>query len=282
MSNKLFAMNLFFNNSLGSYPFETQCEMLKELGYDGIYLCLLNESHWEAVPLLAAVQDRYGIEVARVYANIDVEGDDGHKGNLRVLNLLETVEGCNSIELSLLSTDPSLKPSDPAGDEKAVCWLDKCLKVADRRNLTLTLYHHMMFWMERIEDAVRLCRRMNNPRLGVAFCGYHWFVVDGKDLLGRLDMAAPFLHSANLCGCTMLDKPAGFLPASVQLIHEGALDNFLVLATLKRVGYDGWVGLQGYSIGGDAYGKLKLSIEAFRSMVHRLDEHPGWGAFRTA
>jgi hypothetical protein len=113
----------------------------------------------------------------------------------------------------------------------------------------------------------------------------------------------------------MLDKPAGFLPASVQLIHEGALDNFLVLAALKHVGYSGKIGLQGYSIGGDACGKLKESIEvggwtegsrlrAFRSMsaagrkeaasasaagrkeaasaVRRLDEHPEWGMFNPA
>ena len=293
MAFKLFAIDFFFTNSIGSYTFDAQCEILKELGYDAMYLCLMNEAKWNDLPRLATVRDRYGIDVAGVYANVDIAGDDGHEGNRRILRMLETIEGCDSVELGVLSSDKCVKPSDPDADDKALAWLGRFLKVAERRSLSVVLYPHMYFWMERIEDAVRLCRKMDHGCLGVAFCGYHWFVVDGKDLVARLELAAPFLRSVNLCGCTMsaagrkeaasaLDKPVGFLPASVQLIHEGALDNFLILAALKRVGYSGKIGLQGYSIGGDAYGKLKESVEAFRSMVRRLDEHPEWGMFNPA
>ena len=282
MAFKLFAMDTFFTNSLGCYEFDARCEMLAELGYDGTYLTLFNDTDWGNLSKLTTVKERYGLEVAGVYAGFDIAGDESHEGNRRILDMVETLEGCASVELSMISSDASLKPSDPQGDKRAVSWLQKLLRVAERRNISISLYHHMFFWMERIEDAVRLCRRLDHPCLGMVFCGYHWFVVDGRNLRQRLEEAAPFLRSANLCGCTMLDAPVGGLPASVQLLHEGALDNFAMLAMLKKVGYDGMIGLQGYSVGGDAYNKLERSIDAFRSMVRRIEEHPEWATLRPA
>jgi len=277
---KLFAMDTFFTNSLGTYEFDAQCEILEELGYDGIHVALLSEVQWQVLPRLAEVQKRYGLDVVAVYATLDVAADDSHQGNCRIMNVIETLEGCGSVELGLRSSDAALKSSDPKGDEMAIALLQRLLKVADRRKLNVNLYPHMRLWMERIEDATRLCKKMNHPRLGLVFCGYHWFVTDGKNLGSNLEEAAPFLRSVNLCGCTMLDVPArGFFPATVELVNEGELDNFRVLARLRELGYNGIVGVQGYGMGGDAYSKLKQSLEALRSMERRLNERPNWGKF---
>jgi len=277
MGFKVFAMDTFFTHGLGTYAFDARCEILKELGYDGTYLTLYGEIGWENLSKLPSVKERYGLDVARVWALLDVAGKKDHEGNRRVLGMLETIEGCTSIELALVSSDTSLKSSDPKGDERAVPWLQELLEVAEHRDLTISLYPHVFFWLERVEDAVRLCRKVDHPNLGAVFCGYHWFVVDGKNLKGSLEQAAPFLRSANLCGCTMRDNPApGTPPATVELVHEGALDNFYLLVMLKRVGYDGMVGLQGAHIGGDVYSKLERSLRAFRSMARRVEEHPRW------
>jgi hypothetical protein len=40
------------------------------------------------------------------------------------------------------------------------------------------------------------------------------------------------------------------------------------------------VGIQGFSVGGDVYTKLKRSITAFRDIERRLDAHPEWAQLR--
>ena len=278
MSFKVFAMDTFFSHGLGTYAFDAGCEILKELGYDGTYLTLYGEIGWENLSKLPSVKERYGLEVARVWSILDVAGKKDNEGNRRVLEMLETLEGCDTVELAMMSSDASLQSSDPKGDEPAVQQLQELLEVAESRGLTLCLYPHVFFWLERLDDALRLCRKVDHPNLGLVFCGYHWYAVDGKNLEGGLEQAAPFLKSANLCGCTMRDNPApGTPPATVELLHEGALDNFYLLAMLKRVGYDGMVGLQGAHIGGDVYSKLERSLRTFRSMARRVEEHPHWG-----
>ncbi len=280
MSFKFFAMDTFFTSSLGTYEFGAQCEMVKELGYDGIHVALLSDVQWGVLPQFPEVKSRHGLDVVAVYATFDITERESDQGNRRVLTMVETLEGCDSVELGLRASDVGLKPSDPKGDDIAIRWLEKIITVADRRKLDINLYPHMRFWMELIEDATRLCSRVDHPRLGLVFCGYHWFVTDGKNLGRNLEDAASFLRSVNLCGCTMLDVPArGPFPATVELVNEGALDNFKVLARLKELGYSGVVGVQGYSVGGDAYSNLKKSIEALRSMERRLKEHPNWGSF---
>jgi hypothetical protein len=55
------------------------------------------------------------------------------------------------------------------------------------------------------------------------------------------------------------------------------LDNFAILAHLRRMKYDGWIGFQGYAMGGDVYSHLRRSINIFKEWERRLDEHPNWG-----
>ena len=103
MAFKVFAMDTFFLHSLGMYTFEARCEMLEELGYDGTYLTLYGPVGWENLPKLPSVKERYGIEVARVWSILDVAGKKDNQGNRRVLEMLESVQGCDTIELAMMS-----------------------------------------------------------------------------------------------------------------------------------------------------------------------------------
>jgi hypothetical protein len=49
-----------------------------------------------------------------------------------------------------------------------------------------------------------------------------------------------------------------------------------LLGQLKKIGFNGMIGFQGWSEGGDAYSKLRRSLEAFRDMERRLEAHPRW------
>ena len=288
MAHSVYAMDTSFYNPLGSYDFDARCEMLRELGYDATYLTLWNspaawrDHAWADLARLATVQERHGLGVAAVYAWLDIAAPDDHRENAKLLPLLETLEGCTTIELTVTCGDPAIGRSDPAGDAAATRWLRRLLPVAERRGITLALYPHINHWLERIEDAARLCAAIDHPLLRAVFCGFHWYAVDGKDLGARLELAAPYLHLANLCGSRRLGTGGGGggLPATLEPLDEGELDNFAVLGALRAVGYAGPIGVQGYSVGGDAYAKLRRSLAALRDMQRRLDAHPDWARLR--
>ena len=67
---------------------------------------------------------------------------------------------------------------------------------------------------------------------------------------------------------------------TLEPLDEGELDNFALLGLLRKLDYHGMVGLQGYSVGGDVYTKLKRSLAVFRDMERRLDAHPAWANLR--
>jgi len=278
MSWRLFAMDTHFNHSLGSYEFDVRCEMLKELGYDATYLSLLNEPSWNDLPRLAGVKAKHGLDVAGVWLMLDTAGDENHPGNLRVLRAIESTEGCSNFELSLRSSDQTLTRSDPAGDAAASRWLRRLLAAAEKRGTTISLYPHVNFWLERSEDAVRLCRALDHPRLRTVFCGFHWYAADGKNLGARLDEVSPFLRSVNVCGSR---KPPGAKLPTIEPFDSGELDHFVVLGLLREIGYTGMIGFQGYGMGGDVYTNLQRSLRAFRDMESRLDRHPSWPRLRS-
>jgi sugar phosphate isomerase/epimerase len=274
-------MDTAFYHSLGSYEFEAKCEMAAELGYAGIYMTLWTEPAWADVPRLGEVRERYGIDVSGVYVTIEHPGDPA---NARLLELVETIEGCTNIELAILSAtgpdEASLENSDPAGDAAVIEALRPLLDAAERRGITISIYPHVFCWLERTEDAVRLVEKIGHPNLGIVFSGWHWYVAEGENLELRIRRAAPYITSANVCGSRRTVGEDGSVSASIEPLDEGELDNFAVLGALQAAGYDGPVLLQHYSVGGDVYGKLERSVKAFESMTRRLERHPDWAVLR--
>jgi sugar phosphate isomerase/epimerase len=279
MRHSIFAMDTSFYHSLGSYEFDVRCEMLQELGYDATYLVLGSEEAWHDTTRLAHVKTQYGLDVAGIYVTLDITAPDDHKENRRILRLVETLEGCTNIEVSLRASDGTLRPSDPSGDEAASRWIKQLLRAAEQRSITISLYPHLSFWLERMDDAVRLCLAIGHPLLRTVFSGFHWYAVKGTDLRQDLQMAAPFLQSVNVCGSRRGMGNDGLI-ASIEPLDEGELDNFVVLGLLQDLRYQGMIGVQGYSVGGDVYTKLKRSLATLRDMERRLTEHPHWPRLR--
>ena len=282
--NSLYAMDTHFFTSMGSYGFDARCEILEEIGYDATYLTLWTPGAWEDLAKLKDVKKRHGIETAAVYVTWKLSNSLDSPESARITRLAETLEGCDTIELAIVmregqeSRTVPLFPrgtSDPIGDDLAARFLDRILPICQRRGIRVLLYPHITFWLERVEDAVRLCRRIAHPNLGVVFCGYHWYAIDGKEVAAKLELAAPFLRHVNLCGSRRTwGKDGGH--CTIEPLDDGELDNFALLGALRRINFDGRIGIQGYGMGGDIYTKLKRSLAACRDMTQRLDRHPEW------
>lgn len=279
MASTVFAMDTGFFSSLGSYAFEARCEMLAELGYEATYLTLWDESAWADVRQLGTVRQRFGLDVAAVFAEVFIDAPDDDRGNGRIIDLLRSLEGTRTVELTLRWRDPAGTPASTAGDGPARRWLERLLSITAERGITLALYPHIRWWLERTEEAVRLCRTIDHPLLRMTFPAFHWYAVDGRDLPQRLAEAAPYLALVNVCGSRRYDNGSGN-PATIEPLDDGELDIFALLGAVRAVGFDGPVGIQGYSVGGDVYAKLRRSLAAFRDIERRLDAHPDWATLR--
>jgi sugar phosphate isomerase/epimerase len=258
MNRPLHHMDFIFQTKLGTYPLAAQCEMLAELGYQG-----LTVSAWsQDLQSLASVKPRWGLDVGAVYL-IYRPGLEAF-----VTRIVESIEGCTSIELALHSGD-HVKDADRR-------LLEHILPICERRGIDIALYPHARYGMQSTSEAVALCREFDHPRLGIVFNGYHWFAMQEKALEQRLDAMWPWLRQVNVAGCRLSPLGWGGL-ATIEPLDEGEMGNFVLLGALERRGYTGRYGVLGWeSMGGDVYGNLQRSRVAFRSMEQRLAAHPGW------
>ncbi len=277
----LYPMDTGFYNSLGNYTLESRCAIAAELGFADTYVTLWSPEAWEDLKQLKTVPQKFGLGVAAVYliGNIDeLEDPSGFLG--KVEEILGHLPADSVLELAInKGAESKFALSDESGDEVMLPVLEQILRRVETTGHTVSLYPHIHFWLERMEDAVRLCRKLDHPQLGLNFNAFHWYAVDGKGLEEKLRDAAPYLKLATLNG-SRRSGPDG--KATLEPLDRGELDLFAVLGALRReAGYRGKIGFQGYSWGGDIYAKLQRSLTYFREMEHRLNIHPDWAILDT-
>ena len=261
----LYAFDNYFSDADPPFSPEERWDLLRALGYDQGYLSTNrgNADSWAILEGVSAQRRRTGLGLAAVYTVVDLL-DPQPEGSHSVGEMLDLLEPGDVLELAIAAKGQ--KPSDPAHDEAVLDLLAPLLAQARTRGVAISLYHHIWFLTERIEDCVRLAAKANDPALGVTYCGYHWYAVDRTDLAGKLRLAAPWMRLANLCGARPAPDNdfAGCLPATIEPVGEGDFPLGDYIAGLRAVGYAGPVGFQGYKIGGHPPDTLRRSVEAFR------------------
>lgn len=275
---RFYIMDTAFYTPLGAYDFDVRCDMLHRLGVEGTYLTLWSDGAWKDLPKLAGVRERFGLEPVAAYLTLDLTRD-GIANLADAERAIRGMKGVGRLELSIRGQGEGVEKSDPAHDDHVAAALERLLPLAKEAGVTLCLYPHMRFWMERVEDTARLCRRFDDANLRAVFCGFHWYAVDGKELRKRLADVGQSLSHANICGCGPGRHEGP--PKTILPLDDGDLDNFAMLGELrKHLDQGAWVGLQGYSVGGDVWTKIRRSTATFRDMQARLREHAEWAAIR--
>jgi sugar phosphate isomerase/epimerase len=268
-------MDTAFFHKLGYYPLETRCAIAAELGFADTYLTLWSPQAWQELEHLKRVSAEHGLGVAAVYLMVNTGEIASGEGIARVEKVLAQLPEGAILEIAMpLGNDTRLKKSDEAGDEAAISFLQSAVEVAARGGHDLSLYPHVNFWLEHHRDAIRLCEKINDPRLGMNFNVFHWFTLDHHNLNELLRDAKPYLKLATLNGSDKPDPKGG---ATLEPLDHGSLDLFAVLGALRREGgYRGKIGFQGYSWGGEPFDKLRRSLQYFRAMEDRLNRFPHW------
>jgi sugar phosphate isomerase/epimerase len=170
----------------------------------------------------------------------------------------------------------AIAPSDVAGDELAVEKLKELNAYARPRSLRIALYPHSRFWLERVDDAARIARAINDPNLGITFNLCHWLKVEGeKNPTVTLRDALPLLYFVTINGADRGDTQTMEWNRLIQPLGEGSYDVGAFLSILQAVGYRGPIGLQGYGVPGDSSENLIKSFSAWKRLSKVFSETGG-------
>jgi len=262
--------NPFFVLSNGvqceKYPTpEAQPRVLKELGYAGI-----GPSGTAGVPEMLAALDQHDLKMFGLYVGANLDSDKPPY-DPKLPEVIRTLKGRDTfIWLYVLSRE--FKRSSSDGDARAVEIIRELADMAEQSGLRIALYPHAGFYVERVEDAVRVADKVDRENVGVTFNLCHWLKLDEPSSKKRLmELARPRLFLVTVNGA---DHDADGWDRLIQPLDRGSFDLHGFLKTLKNLGYIGPVGLQCYAVPGDKYENLKRSVRAWRSLSEKLAAEP--------
>ncbi|HEX5791597.1 MAG TPA: sugar phosphate isomerase/epimerase family protein [Luteolibacter sp.] len=255
-----FAMDTGTIDATHKTPAE-QVALTKELGFDGIGPRYFGAEQLRAMMTAA---DAHKLKVDALYVALHLDAAEPLSAEIR--DSIEALRGRDSI-LWLWLEAKSLKPSDPAGDARAVAALREIAALAEPAGVKIALYPHQGVWVERIEDAVRVARAVDRKNVGVTFNLCHWLKVDGQNLEARLKEAQPHLFVVTINGA---DAGGQNWNTLIQPLGRGTYDVASLLTLLKTIGWNGPIGLQHFGIKGDAKANLSESMTAWKKMAGQV------------
>ncbi len=239
-----------------------QAEMLKELGYAGAGHLWL-----PGVAERLATLDAAGLKLFQIYLSLNIAPDAKQPYDPQLKDVLPLLKN-RDVMLAILVTGG--KPSDETGDPRAVALLGEIADMARPYGVRVVLYPHVHNWLERVEDGIRLTRKIQRPNVGVMFNLCHWLKLDDDSKLKPLLQAAlPYLMAVSINGT---DTGAAIRSGKgnwIQPLDSGSYQISGLLQTLRDLGYHGPIGLQCYGIPGDARDHLARSMAAWRKLTDR-------------
>lgn len=242
---------------------ESQAAMLAELGYDGI-----GPSGTQDIPAMLSALDEHKLQLHALYVGANVDPDQP-KYESGLPEAIRQLKGRETF-VWLYVRSSKLKPGSTEGDVRAVEIVREIAAMAEASGLKVALYPHTGFYVESVQDAVRIARKVNRPSVGVTFNLCHWLKVEGdRNLELRLEEARPYLFVVTINGA---DSGGTDWNRLIQPLDRGDFDQLRLLRILRAQGFRGPIGLQCYAVPGDKRENLERSMAAWRALQARLAE----------
>jgi sugar phosphate isomerase/epimerase len=232
-----------------------ELDTVKQLGYAGIGW---KQAAPEQLASAAKQIEQRGLKLFAIYAGATLT-----KSNLTWSPQLEAdmvaLKGTDAV-IWLPIYGKGVTCSSPEGDEVAVPALVRLADLAAANGLRVAIYPHKGCWAERVQDAVRLAKKVNRKNFGATFNLCHCLMAgDEAKIPELLTEAAPHLFLVTINGA---DKDAANTKWDrlIRPLDEGDYDVGIVLRKLKELNYTGPIGLQAFGV------KLPVKESLTRSM----------------
>ena len=259
MNSPFFAMDNGIQDSVYDTP-QKQAALIKDLGYDGISYRLSPD-----LPEMLRALDAAGLRMFALFITPTID-TDGFRFDPRLEEALDLLAGRNVLLWPTINSS-SFPLSDPAGDRVAAQLVRALADMAHARGLRVALYPHFNWWLQRLDDALRIAERVDDPAVGVTFTLCHWLMVEkdsGSGISDALKRALSRLFAVTING----SEPSGDSYATmIQTLDRGTFEVQPVIKVLQDVGYGGPVGLLGYGLEGSVHDSLSRSMTAWQKMT---------------
>jgi len=256
-----------------------QAQMLKDLGYDGI-----GYSGIDGIEQMLGELDKRGLKMFNTYLGISID-PDGRKYDPRLKETIARLKG-KGVLLWLNVNSRQFEKSGEEGDPYAVEVIREIADMAGQSGLKVALYPHTSSWVETVEDAVRVAKKVDRRNVGATFNLCHWLRVEGDENMKSLMRAAmPYLFVVTINGADGGETTQMNWDRLIQPLDAGTFDTYQFVRALKELGYNGPVGLQHYGIKGDARENLGRSMSAWREFARKMQaekelERPRYDRYR--
>lgn len=252
----------------------SQAILLQKLGYDGMEkngLANLEETYRNL--------SEKGLRLFTAYVAVDLEKEQQpySKEFEKALSFM----GEKGIMPWLYFPSPNkiYLPSSSYHDKTAVPVLRQLADVAAQHQVKLMLYPHMWYWIESVEDAVRVAQKVERPNMGITFnlCHYlahcHTHQQDPWEKLPSLvDKAYPHMFAMSINGADLKPAyPENIWKSFIQPLGSGDFDTYAFLKLFLDKGFSGPVGLQCYNISMPAEEHLKQSMKTWQLYKNRYN-----------
>lgn len=265
-----------FNNGVEDEQYDTpeeQAELLKSLGYDG-----MEKKGIDGLAETLEALDRHGLKLYTMYLNIDLDNEE-QPYDKRLNEVFRMLEGRGTMPWFYI-TSKQHKPSSEENDAIAVPILQEIADMAHEYGIKVMIYPHVNFWVDNVEDAVRVAEKVNRRNLGITFNLCHFLANRGTKadevFIPLVEKAMPYLFAISLNGA---DKPTEDIMQSgnpwqyfIQPLGEGNYNTYRYLNAFIERGFEGPVGLQCYSIKEKKPVHLKKSMTAWKNFQEKIAE----------
>ncbi|MDF9799894.1 sugar phosphate isomerase/epimerase [Catalinimonas alkaloidigena] len=263
-----------FNNGLKDAQYdspEAQVQLLLDNGYDGMekeglenFEEVLNELHENDLKLFT------------IYINVNLDNPE-QPYDPRLEEVFQKIQGTGAMPW-LYVTGKQHPSSSPEYDQIAIPILQQIADMAQQYGTKVMLYPHMYYWVECIEDAMRVAAKVDRPNLGYTFNLCHFLAhknregvdpVQAYPLLAKQSMPRLFAISVNGADIHASD-PDNIWQSYIQPLGEGNFDTYQFVKTFVDLGFNGPVGLQCYNIKEDKAVHLQKSMQSWRKYQQRM------------
>ena len=163
---------------------EVVVPMLKRLGYDGL-------GGQAGDGAMADALKAEGLVFFNGYHTLRIPAE----GSILTEGLLGKLDGMADREATLWLAVAKVE----GGDELAVTQLRALAEAAEKRGVRIALYPHAGFWIDQVEDALRIAELVDREDFGITFNLCHWLKVEGSERdpgpgSGAGVASSPFCH----------------------------------------------------------------------------------------
>ncbi len=241
-----------FRNGMPRGSVEDAVQLVKDLGYDGV-----GSIEAERVAEYLEACDQADLEFFSTYVGgaVTAEGFSYDPKVSQAIALLAERDAL--VELFVQGTED-------ATDQHAIAFVREIAAQAKSSGLRVVLYPHTNFYIDTVDDALRVARAAACDNVGVAFNLCHFLNVEpGADLRATLEGAKPLLWSVSTCGA---DTDGTNWTTLIQPLDEGTFDQAALLEHLEEINFKGPIGLQCYGISVDQNENLERSMKAWKAL----------------